>query len=297
MGVKVALIGMGRMGSIHLKELIRLKNEGLIDNITAIDIDGSRLNIAKSMGADEVFKSIDDALTKHPEAIIVATPTNTHYELSIKLVGKAHLMIEKPATVKLSEALNLLNESRKTGNIVIPAMVERFNETAKEAFRIVKEPIVLSMIRIGPMPQNADSYIGVIYDLAIHDLDLALFRLRPMRAIVAKSMLNKDNVSLLLNLDGVSVNIEAKWVNSGKLRTHMYAGLDAFTVADLMHGLIYSNGEVKRVSQSEEPVYLEDKNFLEAVMGKVKPFATLIDHISCLRIIEAAQQNYNAVPL
>ena len=297
MGVKVALIGMGRMGSIHLKELIRLKNEGLIDNITVIDIDDSRLNMAKSMGADEVFKSIDDALIKHPEAIIVATPTNTHYELSIKLVGKAHLMIEKPATVKLSEALNLLNESRKTGNIVIPAMVERFNETAKEAFRIVKEPIALSMIRIGPMPQNVDSYIGVIYDLAIHDLDLALFRLRPMRAIVAKSMLNRDNVSLLLNLDGVSVNIEAKWVNSGKLRTHMYAGLDAFTVADLMHGLIYSNGEVKRVNQSEEPVYLEDKNFLEAVMGRVKPFATLIDHISCLRIIEAAQQNYNAVPL
>ncbi|ABW01739.1 Gfo/Idh/MocA family protein [Caldivirga maquilingensis] len=297
MGVKVALIGMGRMGSIHLKELVRLRNEGLIDSITVIDIDDSRLNAAKSMGVDETFKSIDEALTKHHEAIIIATPTTTHYDLSIKLVGKAHLMVEKPVTVKLSEALNLLSESRKTGNMVIPAMVERFNETAEEAFSMVKEPIALSMVRIGTMPQNPDSYIGVMYDLAIHDLDLALFRLRPMKAIVVKSMLNRDNVSLLLNLDGVSVNIEAKWVKSGKLRVHTYVGLSTFTVADLMHGLIYGNGEVKKVNQSEEPVYLEDRNFLEAVMGKTKPFATLTDYISCLRIIEAIQQNYNAVPL
>ena len=297
MGVKVALIGMGRMGSIHLKELVRLRNEGLIDNITVIDIDDSRLNTAKSMGADEAFKNIDEALTKHPEAVIIATPTTTHYDLSIKLVNKAHLMVEKPVTVKLSEALNLLSESRKTGNMVIPAMVERFNETAEEAFRMVKEPIALSMVRIGAMPQNPDSYIGVMYDLAIHDIDLALFRLRPMKAIVAKSMLNRDNVSLLLNLDGVSVNIEAKWVSLSKLRVHTYVGLSTFTVADLMHGLIYGNGEIKKMNQSEEPVYLEDRNFLETVMGKAKPFATLTDYIACLRIIEAVQQNYNAIPL
>jgi len=296
-GVKTALIGMGRMGSIHLKELVRLRSEGLIDNIMVVDIDDSRLNTAKSMGADETFKNIDEALIKHPEAIIIATPTTTHYDLSIKLVNKAHLMVEKPVTVKLSEALNLLSESRKTGNMVVPAMVERFNKTAEEAFSIVREPIALSMVRVGVIPQNPDSYIGVIYDLTIHDLDLALFRLRPMRAIIAKSMLNRDNVSLLLNLDGVSVNIESKWVNSGKLRIHTYVGLSTFTVADLIHGLIYSNGAVKNVNQGEEPVYLEDKNFLEAIMGKTKPFATLTDYISCLRIIEAVQQNYNVVPL
>ncbi|WP_291765867.1 Gfo/Idh/MocA family protein [Caldivirga sp. UBA161] len=297
MGVKVALIGMGRMGSIHLKELVRLRNEGLIDQVIVIDIDESRLNIAKSMGADETFKSIDEALIKHPEAVIIATPTTTHYDLSIKLINKAHLMVEKPVTVKLSEALNLLSESRKAGNMIVPAMVERFNETAEKAFNIVKEPIALSMIRIGIIPQDPDSYIGVMYDLAVHDLDLALFRLRPMKAVIAKSILNKYNVSLLLNLDGVSVNIEAKWVNSSKLRVHTYIGLSTFTVADLIHGLIYGNGEVKKISQSEEPVYLEDRNFLEAVTGKAKPFATLTDYVACLRIIEAAQQNYSAVPL
>ncbi|MFP3310406.1 MAG: Gfo/Idh/MocA family oxidoreductase [Caldivirga sp.] len=297
MGVKVALIGVGRIGSIHLKNLVRLRSEGLVDEITAVDADPSRLSEARSMGADETFDSIDAALIRHPEATVIATPTNTHYEVAFKLVGKSHLLVEKPATVTLSEAINLLNEAKKSGNLVIPAMVERFNETISEAINMVKEPIAISMVRVGPAPQNPTQYVGVIYDLAIHDLDLALMMTKPIKAMVSRTVINMYDSSILLDLDGVSVGIRSKWVNSGKMRVHVYISPGSLVVADLVNHVVYNNGEVKRVEQREEPIYLEDRNFIEAVMGKAKPFSTLLDHIKCLRIIEAAQRGIASVAL
>jgi len=296
-GVKVALIGVGRIGSIHLRNIVRLRNEGLVDEVIAVDADPSRLGEARSMGADDALDSIDAALVRHPEAVIIATPTNTHYELAMKLISKSHLLIEKPATATLSEAINLLNEAKKSGNLVIPGMVERFNETVNEALSMVKEPVAVSMVRIGPTPRNPDQYLGVVYDLAIHDLDLALMVTKPIKAVVSRTMINMYDSNILLDLDGVSVSIKSKWVSAGKMRVHVYVNPNSVTVADLVNHVVYSNGEVKHVEQREEPIYLEDRNFIETAMGKAKPFSTLLDHIKCLRIIEAAQKGMTLVAL
>lgn len=299
MGIKVALIGVGRIGSIHLKELVRLRSEGLVSEIIVVDNDPdpSKLSRAKSLGADETFKDLDEALVKHPEAIIVATPTTTHYDLAIKLINKAHLLIEKPATVTLSEAINLINESRKSGNMVVPAMVERFNDVVHEAFNLVKEPMLISTVRVGVIPQNPDLYINVLYDLAIHDIDLVMLKLNPVKAKILGASTSRDRASLMLDLDGISVSIESRWVTSGKVRVHTYISNDLFTVADLLGGRVYVNGAVKEIKRLDEPIYLEDRNFLEAVLGRAKPFATLIDHIKCLRIIDAAQRGVTSIPL
>lgn len=290
-------MGVGRIGQAHLKALVRLRQEGLVEEVHVVDVDESRRIMAKELGADYIYGTVDEVVVKHPDAYIVATPTTTHYDLSAKLIDKAPVMVEKPATVTLQEALSLLTISKRHGHEVVPAMVERFNDTVKAAFEETKDHLAVVSIRVGKRPNNPQQYIDVAYDLAIHDIDLFInLLMRPVNAKISAIKYAMDEVLATLVIDGVPVLIKAAWVNEDvKVRQHIYLTTKGVVSADLVNRQVLSRGGVRSVEQAQEPIYLEDRNFIEHVSKGAKPFATLIDHVRCLRILEALKHEHAVV--
>ncbi|WP_054842747.1 Gfo/Idh/MocA family oxidoreductase [Vulcanisaeta distributa] len=110
--MKVLVIGIGSMGLNHVKVLTQLKREGLVSEVYAADVDKQRLEMARAQGADLVFTDYHDAIKHRPDLGIIAVPTTLHYQIAGELINHMDLLIEKPITERLEEALDLYHKSR-----------------------------------------------------------------------------------------------------------------------------------------------------------------------------------------
>ena len=93
--IGVGIIGLGYVGNIHLRHLVRLQN---VDYVAAADISKKALDYAKSCGADKTFSNYQDLL-KEPniDAVIIALPTHLHLQCVIQASeAKKHIFLEKP---------------------------------------------------------------------------------------------------------------------------------------------------------------------------------------------------------
>lgn len=168
--IKVALIGLGHLGKIHLKCIKQCPNFHL-EGVWDIDKELQK-NISLGEGLYD-FESIDDLLDAS-EAVILVSPTSTHYDWAKTCIEKnKHVFIEKPVTSSTGEA-ETLYEILKDKNLKIQVgHVERFNP----AFLSIKEslgsPMFIEGHRLAEFkPRGTD--VSVVMDLMIHDLDLVL---------------------------------------------------------------------------------------------------------------------------
>lgn len=120
-----ALIGLGQFGFEHYKELCRLevreclKLSGVFtkSGVTNRDIHHpispiSELTVERANGLD---------------ALIIATPANSHFNLINKFHKSCHLLIEKPIIDSPENALNLHNLQKNSSNLIVPAHNYRFH--------------------------------------------------------------------------------------------------------------------------------------------------------------------------
>jgi predicted dehydrogenase len=168
--IKVAVVGVGHLGSIHAKIYKELKNCELA---AVCDIDKSRLDQASSnLGvpgyADykELFGKID--------AVSIATTTKCHYQIAFDfLKHNIHALVEKPFTTSLNEADSLIEISQKNRLILQVGHIERFNSAFAATLKIIKEPKFIECHRLSPFP-NRSLDVGAVLDIMIHDIDIVL---------------------------------------------------------------------------------------------------------------------------
>ena len=133
-GVKVGIIGIGNMGSAHLRMIPDM-------TVTAVcDINPERLKAAKAEYPDiaafgdytELLKSSDT------DAVIIAVPHPLHAKIAIEAFeyGK-HVLVEKPMDITVSAAEKLCAAARKSGKVFAVMFNQRTNGLFREARRIV----------------------------------------------------------------------------------------------------------------------------------------------------------------
>ncbi|MDH5717073.1 MAG: Gfo/Idh/MocA family oxidoreductase [Spirochaetia bacterium] len=168
--LKMGIIGVGRMGQYHLNVLSGLNTHQLVGVFDS--------NQDRSMELASKFetKSYSDylKLLEDVEAITIAVPTHLHYEISKKaLEYDCHVLLEKPMTTKLEEAVELQKIAKSKKKIIQVGHVERFNGAVIELQKIVTDPYLIEARRFSPFtPRIKDT--GVILDMLIHDLDIVL---------------------------------------------------------------------------------------------------------------------------
>ncbi|MEK6570615.1 MAG: Gfo/Idh/MocA family oxidoreductase, partial [Bacteroidota bacterium] len=122
--VKIGVVGVGHLGSLHAKMLSEMQD---VEFIGVYDIDAEKnMAVAQEFGVKPYLTY--DELLEGVEAISIATPTSTHFGIAAKaLEKKVHTFIEKPLTETVDEAEQLVRLSKQKNAKVQVGHVERFN--------------------------------------------------------------------------------------------------------------------------------------------------------------------------
>jgi myo-inositol 2-dehydrogenase/D-chiro-inositol 1-dehydrogenase len=192
--VKIAVIGTGRMGSVHTRNIARLIPEA--DLVAVCDI---RLEVAQAVadecGIRRVVKDYHDLLADPDiEAILIASSTDTHaFIMKDVAAASKHIFCEKPLALeldKIDEALAAVEKSRVKLQV-------GFNRRFDKSFQRVKEivdsgdigrPCILRITNRDPdFPAMEFLRVsgGIFLDLAIHDFDMVRFQLGEVVEIYA----------------------------------------------------------------------------------------------------------------
>jgi predicted dehydrogenase len=168
--LKAGLIGVGRLGSVHLEHLLQSPYYNLIGCYDNNPLRSSR--IAEDYPV-RCFEHVDE-LIDACDVIDIVTPAASHYHYAEKALRKSkHIFIEKPITEDLVEAERIVQLSREANVKVQVGHVERFNPVYKAAQALMLEPMFIEAHRLAPFdPRGTD--VSVVLDLMIHDIDLVI---------------------------------------------------------------------------------------------------------------------------
>ncbi len=113
--LKIGIIGVGHMGQYHVNVARTLSGSELVG---LYDADETRLQQISEKYATKPFSKLEDLLEKS-DAVIIATPTFLHYEISKKtLLSGKHVLVEKPITESVEEARELVSIAKEKGLIL-----------------------------------------------------------------------------------------------------------------------------------------------------------------------------------
>ena len=187
--MRVAVAGAGAFGRNHLRVLRELETEALgAALVAAVEPDSRRAEETASHYGIPVFPSVDAMLASglRVDAACVAVPTVQHHVVaSVLLDAGIDLLVEKPLAANLHEADELIRIQEKTGRILQPGHLERFNPAVLAVEPRLKRPMFFEAHRLSVFtPRSLD--VDVVLDLMIHDLDIVLtFAASPVREVRA----------------------------------------------------------------------------------------------------------------
>ncbi|MBD3770673.1 MAG: Gfo/Idh/MocA family oxidoreductase [Rhodobacterales bacterium] len=173
--LKVGVAGAGVFGNYHAQKAAASVKTDLVG---IYDIDLARATrIAEQYGA----KGFDDykAFLDACDAIVIAVPATWHETLAREAIeAHCHVLVEKPLALTGKAARFLADEAAARGRILQVGHQERFVARAMGVLAIEEAPLLLESVRAGPpAPDNRAGDVSVIWDLMIHDLDLAAMML------------------------------------------------------------------------------------------------------------------------
>jgi predicted dehydrogenase len=185
----VAVAGAGAFGRNHLRVVRELEEacEG-VALVAAVEPDAARAIEADKKYGIPVFAAIEELLKADLklDAACVAVPTVKHHEVaSVLLEAGLDLLVEKPLAANLKEADDLIQKQEKSGRIVQPGHLERFNPAVLAVEPKLKRPMFFEAHRLSVFTPRALD-VDVVLDLMIHDLDIVLaFAKSPVREVRA----------------------------------------------------------------------------------------------------------------
>jgi myo-inositol 2-dehydrogenase/D-chiro-inositol 1-dehydrogenase len=192
--VNIAVIGTGRIGSVHSRNLVRSIHEAKVVALCDIRLDVAQA-VADELGIKRVVKDFHELLDdKSIEAVLIATNTDTHAFI-VKDCARAgkHIFCEKPLALNLADTDAVIEIVEKTG----VKLQIGFNRRFDKSFRRVKEivtsgqigrPCILHIVNRDPEPPTLEysaSCGGMFLDMSIHDFDMIRFQIGEVEQIYA----------------------------------------------------------------------------------------------------------------
>lgn len=314
--LKAAVIGVGSIGRNHARvysELGSVQLAGVSDlNETAAQATGRRLNTAHYTSFEHLLD------TEKPDLVSVCVPTHLHYEVACSVIERGvHLLVEKPIAETVEQASDLIDRAAAAGVKLAVGHIERFNPAVAELKRRLSEGALnrvfrLQTRRLGPFPARIRD-VGVVIDLATHDLDLIRYILNTeVVRVYAETAhgINTDREDIvdcvLRTASGAIATLNINWMTPAKIRELFVTGAEGmFVVNMLTQELSFYENDMAPVSQWEplsvlkgvsegnmlryklvqqEPLRLELENFVNAVRDDRSPLATGADGLQALAL-------------
>lgn len=168
--LRCAVVGVGYLGRFHAQKYQQ------IEGVKLIGVCDASPERAKEVATELKVEAFSDykQLVGKVDAVTVASTTRTHYEVTkFFLENGVHVNVEKPMTVTIEEAEELVSLSKKKNLKLQVGHVERFNVALQAAKEKLNTPLFIECHRLAPFkPRGVD--VDVVLDLMIHDLDVIL---------------------------------------------------------------------------------------------------------------------------
>lgn len=181
--VKVAVIGLGRIGKIHATNL-RFHVPGA-ELVAVADPDSAGMSFAEDLGIKDCYTDYRQILERDDiDAVAICSPTETHSPYTIAFAEKGkHVFCEKPLDLSLQTIQQVDQVIQETGIKFMLAFNRRFDKDFARVRQSVVageigDPHILKITSRDPGPPPI-SYIkisgGLFMDMVIHDFDMARF--------------------------------------------------------------------------------------------------------------------------
>ena len=183
--IRIGVVGTGSLGYHHARLARDLKSV-VFKGVYEANPDRAG-TVSRELGI-RAYPTLD-ALLDDVDAVSIVVPTPYHHAVGMAALAKGkHLLIEKPITVTLAEADELLALAEQQGVLVQIGHVERFNRAIRAALPHVDQPLFIDSDRLAPFnPRGSD--VAVVLDLMIHDIDLVLTLIgSPVRDVSAAGL-------------------------------------------------------------------------------------------------------------
>jgi predicted dehydrogenase len=272
--MNVGIIGIGKLGNIHLRIYREIKE---IEKIYLVDTDVSKLSLYPELPNFSNWRK----LLGKVDLVSIATPTTTHFEIAkFFLENKVPVLVEKPITQNLSQADNLIKIAEKNKTLLLVGHVERYNNAYLAIKKVVKNPLFIECHRLNPYPHRSLD-ISVVLDLMIHDLDIILDLVRDsIKKVEAKGVKVLSATEDIANAriifkNGCVANITSSRISAKRERKiriflpHCYISLDYAEQKAEIYRKIGKEIKSEFISiNKEEPLKKEIIEFVQLVKNK-----------------------------
>lgn len=312
--LRYGIIGLGSMGRHHVRNVRALEGAELA---VLSDPAGDRFGVA---GDTPLVRTVDEAIEYNLDVAVVAVPTAYHFEAASALIrAGVNVLVEKPLANSLSEAeelVKLASEYKVLGGV---GYVERCNPALLEMKRLISQDFLgqvyqISTRRQSPFPARI-SDVGVIKDLATHDVDLTAWVAgSPYKTVSAFTSFKtgrefEDMVVASGQLrNGVIVNHQVNWLTPYKDRSTIAIGENGALVAETVMGdlTFYENGSdeiawdqvsnfrgvtegtVTRFAlKKREPLAVEHQSFMDCVLGRSTEMVSFKDALHTMDVVQS----------
>jgi predicted dehydrogenase len=168
--LKCAVIGTGYLGKFHAEKYASLDDCELV---AVVDINEEA---AKSVADKHSARALTDyqSLLGNVDAVSIVVPTSLHHAVSRDFLNAgAHVLVEKPMTVTVEEADELIAIANEKNVILQVGHLERFNPAVMGLEQMEDKPLFIESHRLSPFNPRAND-VSVVLDLMIHDIDIIL---------------------------------------------------------------------------------------------------------------------------
>ncbi|MFF2961787.1 Gfo/Idh/MocA family oxidoreductase [Streptomyces sp. NPDC057963] len=312
--LRAGLIGLGSMGRNHARVMHGLEGVELVAVADPV------ADPSSAPSGVPVVRSVAELAAEGIDYAVVACPTALHEEVALDLAERGvHVLIEKPIAPSVRSAETISRAFEERGLVSGVGHIERFNPALRELrtrldlgelgdiYQVVTR-------RQGPFPARIAD-VGVVYDLATHDIDLTAWLTNSRYESVSSATVSRsgraheDMVAFVGHLSGGAVTSHlVNWLSPLKERVTIVTGEHGCFVADTLTADLwfYANGsqpteweglrQFRGVSEGNvtryaivkrEPLLVEHETFRDAVLGKEAGIVTLEQATGTVAVAEA----------
>ncbi len=299
--IKTGVIGVGYLGRFHAQKYAALPGAELVG---IADVDAQRAEAVAAECGCRAFTDYRELVTG-VDAVSIVVPTSLHHPVAKYCIEHGvDLLLEKPMTVTLAEADELIELADRHDRVFQVGHLERFNPAVMAIKPFLTTPVFIESNRISTFKQRGVD-VDVVLDLMIHDIDIILTIIdSPLKTIhtvgapVVTGTTDIANARLIFE-NGATANITVSRIsltNTRKMRIFQpgsYINVDfankKVTTIKLAEGVLASGMpkhdiEVESFA-GQDALYNEIEHFVHHVRNRTTPIVSGIDGRKALEVV------------
>src|SRR6201747_1340795 len=314
--MRVGVIGAGVMGTNHARVLGGLPNITMVGIVDPLPEHRDR---PPELAGSRPFAALDELIAEGVDAITIAAPTHLHHEVALACIARnIHVLVEKPIASSVEEGRDIVDAARRAGVTLMVGHVERFNPAVAAIKAAISGEDILSIAitRVGPFPPRM-SNVGVVIDLAVHDIDLIrwftesdIVEVQPQ---LSSAVAEREDIALLQfrTASGVLAHINTNWLTPFKARNVIVATRGKYVQGDLLTRQVTEcfgfqpdgSYSMRHLSVGHaEPLRSELLAFVKAIRAGEPPAVTGAEGVASLEVAmrclqDGAEANTPRTPL